>query len=115
MHEGPTKNRLGELGSLYKYYYYYCYYYYYYYYSLHRRRNLTLVSNHGNVCEAATISLIVLGPQRTQQETGSAFRISFHPDWQIDNGLFNRPIMTRTQILKHTGDPEQGFQCCFTD
>ena len=22
MHEGPTKNRLGELGSLYKYYYY---------------------------------------------------------------------------------------------
>ena len=28
MHEGPTENRLGELGSLYKYYYYYyCYYY----------------------------------------------------------------------------------------
>ena len=26
MHEGPTKNRLGELGSLYKYYYYYYYY-----------------------------------------------------------------------------------------
>ena len=23
MHEGPTENRLGELGSLYKYYYYY--------------------------------------------------------------------------------------------
>ena len=22
MHEGPTENRLGELGSLYKYYYY---------------------------------------------------------------------------------------------
>ena len=31
MHEGPTENHLGELGSLYKYYYYYCYYYYYYY------------------------------------------------------------------------------------
>ena len=29
MHEGPTENRLGELGSLYKYYYYYYYYYYY--------------------------------------------------------------------------------------
>ena len=28
MHEGPTENRLGELGSLYKYYYYYYYYYY---------------------------------------------------------------------------------------
>ena len=27
MHEGPTENRHGELGSLYKYYY--CYYYYY--------------------------------------------------------------------------------------
>ena len=23
MHEGPTENRLGELGSLYKYHYYY--------------------------------------------------------------------------------------------
>ena len=27
MHEGPTENRLGELGSLYNYYYYYYYYY----------------------------------------------------------------------------------------
>ena len=27
MHEGPTENRLCELGSLYKYYYYYYYYY----------------------------------------------------------------------------------------
>ena len=30
MHEDPTENRLGELGSLYKYYYYYYYYYYVY-------------------------------------------------------------------------------------
>ena len=30
MDEGPTENRLGELGSLYKYYYYYYYYYYYF-------------------------------------------------------------------------------------
>ena len=29
MHEGPTENCLGELGSLYKYYYYYYYCYYY--------------------------------------------------------------------------------------
>ena len=28
MHEGPTENHLGELGSLYKYYHYYYYYYY---------------------------------------------------------------------------------------
>ena len=27
LYEGPTENRLGELGSLYKYYYYYYYYY----------------------------------------------------------------------------------------
>ena len=26
MHEGPTENRLGELGSLYKFYYYFYYY-----------------------------------------------------------------------------------------
>ena len=30
MHEGPTENRPGELGSLYKYYYYFYYYYFYY-------------------------------------------------------------------------------------
>ena len=28
MREGPTENRLGELGFLYKYYYYYYYNYY---------------------------------------------------------------------------------------
>ena len=30
--DGPTENRQGELGSLFKYYYYYYYYYHYYYY-----------------------------------------------------------------------------------
>ena len=40
--------------------------------SLHRRRNLTSVGNHGNVCEAAPISLS-LGTQRTQRITGNAF------------------------------------------
>ena len=29
MYEGPTEDRLGELGSLFKNYYYYYYYYYY--------------------------------------------------------------------------------------
>ena len=33
MHGGPTENRPGELGSLYKYCYYYYYYYYYFYYN----------------------------------------------------------------------------------
>ena len=41
----------------------------------------------------------VLGPQRIQRFTGNALRISFHSDWQINNGFFNRPITARTQIL----------------
>ena len=53
---------------------------------------------------------LVLGTQRTQRITGSAFRISFHPDWQIDNGLFNRPIMTRTKSWYTGGGSKQGFR-----
>ena len=34
-----------------------------------------------------------------------AFRISFQPDWQIDNDFFNRPIMASTQILIHRRRP----------
>ena len=34
-----------------------------------------------------------------QRITGSLFLVSFHLDWQIDNDIFNRPIMERTQIL----------------
>ena len=37
MHEGPTEDRLGELGSLFKNYYYYYYYYCY------RKTNKTAV------------------------------------------------------------------------
>ena len=50
----------------------------------------------GNACAVRR-----LDPQRTQRITGSAFRVSFHLDWQIDNGIFNRPILTSTQILVH--------------
>ena len=32
--------------------------------------------------------------------------ISFHPDWQIDNALFNRPIMARTPIRVHRWGPK---------
>jgi len=28
--------------------------------------------------------------------------ISFNPDWQIDNGFFNKPIIVRSQILVHS-------------
>ena len=45
--------------------------------------------SHKQVCEVVPRSLFW------------AFRISFHPDWQIDNGFFNRPIMARTQIPIH--------------
>ena len=56
------------------------------------------------------------GPLWTQQTTGIVFRISFQSDWQIDNGFFNRPIMTHTQILVHRWGPrEQGFRRCLTD
>ena len=53
---------------------------------------------------------------QTQQITRSAFRISFHPDWQIDNGFFNRPIMARTQILVHRwGAGNKDFIAIFID
>ena len=50
---------------------------------------------------------IVVGPQRTQRIPGSAFGISLHPFWQIDNGFFLRPIMTRTQILVRRWRPSR--------
>ena len=58
--------------------------------SPHHRRNLTSVSNHGKVYEAAPISLS-WAPNGLSEFTRNAFRISFHPDWPIDNGLFNKP------------------------
>ena len=48
--------------------------------------------------------------QRTQRITGSAFRISFNLDWLMDNDIFNRVIMARTQTPWYTGgDPEHEF------
>jgi len=43
------------------------------------------------------------------------FQISFHLDWQINNGIFNRPIMTCTQIVVHSCGSDQVFQHCFAD
>ena len=57
-----------------------------------------------NVCEAAPRSLFWV-PRRTQRITGSAFRISFQPDWLIDKGIFNRPITPHSQILVHRWGP----------
>ena len=67
--------------------------------SLCRRRNLTRVSS---------ADILALGAQWTQRITGNTFRIFLQPDWQNDNRFFNRPIMTRTQILVHR-------RCCFAD
>ena len=54
--------------------------------SLLHRRYLSLVSN---VCITSG-SANVLGPQQTQQTTRNAFQISTQPDWQIDNGFFDK-------------------------
>ena len=43
------------------------------------------------------------------------FCISLQPDWQTNNGIFNRPIMVQTPILVHSWGPEQGFWCCSVD
>ena len=53
-----------------------------------------------------------VGPQQTQQIAASAFRISFHSNWEIDNVFFNGPIVAHTQYKG--GGPEQGFWHCFT-
>ena len=44
-------------------------------------------------------------PLTATSRLGSAFRISFHFDWQIDNGIFNGPIMARSQILVRRWGP----------
>ena len=77
--------------------------------SLHRRRNLTLVSK---VCEAASISLS-WEPNGLNELPEIRFGISFHPDWQINNGLFNRPIIKRTQILVHRLGPRTRISALF--
>ena len=43
--------------------------------------------------EIGSANILGLGSQGTQRITGIAFRISFQPDWQINNGFFNGPII----------------------
>ena len=61
--------------------------------SLCQRRNLTLFSK---VSETVPRYFFHV-------PNSGAFQISFQPDWQID-----KTAMT-------SGNPEQGFWCCFTD
>ena len=69
--------------------------------SLHRRRNLTSVSNHGNVCEPTPISLSWT-PNGLSEFTGNAFLI-----------LIGQSTMAF--LTGPGGDQEQGFGCCFAD
>ena len=55
------------------------------------------------------------GPKWTQQITGMTFRILFHLDWQINNSIFNRPIMARTQILVYRWWPRTRILSYFAD
>ena len=78
--------------------------------SLRPRCNLILVSK---VCETGSIDNLVLGSLRTQRIIENAFRVSFQPDWQINNGFFNRPIMARIQILVHRWRPKTRISALF--
>ena len=66
-----------------------------------------ILFNHNQWHLRSSTEILVLGPQQTQQITGTrnAFQISFHPDWQIDNGFFNRPTMAHGKILVHRLGP----------
>ena len=67
---------------------------------------LTRISN---ICKAARISLF-WALKQTKWITRNAFRNLLQPDWRIDSGFFNRPIMACNQILVHWWvSPEQGF------
>ena len=65
--------------------------------SLHCRCNLTQLVTSVKQCWNPSTE----PPTDSQLLTRNAFQISFQPDWQINNGLFNTPIMARTQILVH--------------
>ena len=52
-------------------------------------------------------------PWRNQWITWNVFWISLYPDWQIDNGFLNRPIMARTHILVHRWGPRTRISALF--
>ena len=83
--------------------------------SLRLIRNLTPVHPVSNVCEAVPISLFQAS-NRLNEITGNAFRISLHPDWQIDRSFFLTSQSWCVIKSWYTGGgPEQGFWRCFAD
>ena len=55
------------------------------------------------------------GPSTDSTNYRSCGQISFQPDWQINDGVFNKPIMVSIQIMVHRWGPEQGFWRFFAD
>ena len=51
---------------------------------------VTQIVSLGYLCWAY---ILYLGTQRTEQIIGNTLQITLQPDWQIDSGILNRPIM----------------------
>ena len=62
--------------------------------SLHSSHNLTAVSN---ICEVVLISLF-WAPNGLNKLSQICFSFSLKLDWQIDDRIFNRPIMKRIYL-----------------
>ena len=75
MHEGPTENRLGELGSLYKFYYYFFYY--------------CLVKN-------AIVNLTVRLKENTKCISGNS--LSLLGAQNRDNGAASQTLLTEVKL-----------------
>ena len=79
--------------------------------SLCCRCNLASVSE----CWFTCILFFARDPQQTQQITGRAFQMSFHLNWQIDDGILNSKSWCVLKSRNTGGGPVQGFRCCFTE
>ena len=51
---------------------------------------VTQIVSLGYLCWAY---ILYLGSQWTEQIIGNILQITLQPDWQINNGILNRPIM----------------------
>ena len=72
---------------------------------------LTSVSNVGGAASRSSFC----APNGLNEITRSEFRIFFHADWQIDNGVFNWPIMALLKSWYRRWGPKQAFRRPFAD
>lgn len=66
---------------------------------------LLMLSNYGQLCLQSSSNILVLAtcvPTDKQRKCVSNFR---SPDWQMDNGIFNKTIIVDTQIQVHRCGP----------